>query len=209
MAKRQKATATLQLKIVLEHTDPSILRQVTIPNNFTLHELHLVIQSAYNWKNCHLHMFYKGKRRDTIAADINSDGWGGEADEGSQDTKKTFVTDFLGNDKEIYYEYDLGDSWSHSIKLEKTLPEPTTKPKLLNAENYAPVEDCGGDWGWYEKLEFLANYPKKPTEDDKDLLNWLAELIPELDKKNPRTFNPTEINKSEIAARIEKYTKMN
>lgn len=196
--KSLKNTGAFQLKITLDNSKPPIWRRVLVPNNFTLHDLHLVIQASFNWFNYHLYGF---NLSDKQAVDSKSGQWDGLEDY-QVDSKTYLVKDVISEPKmRLVYEYDFGDGWRHIIELEKILDENLQNPKLIKESNYAPVEDCGGIWGWYDKLDFLKNYPKKPSADDKELLNWMVDLIPELDETNPRTFDPSVVNFDEIAER--------
>ena len=55
--------AVLRIKIVLLGTKPPIWRRVLVPAEFTLAQLHDVVQAAMGWEDCHLHQFYIGKQR--------------------------------------------------------------------------------------------------------------------------------------------------
>jgi len=170
-----------------------------------LHDLHLVIQSAFYWYNCHLYGFDLPGNNRLQACDITSGQWEGDQED-QVDSKKLLITDVLNEkQKYLHYEYDFGDGWRHTIQLEKSQDGVIEKPKLIKAQNFAPVEDCGGIWRWYENLERLKNYPAKPTADDKELLEWMAELIPDLDEENPKDFDPTKVNFQELAENIELY----
>ena len=46
-----------QFKIVLENTKPAIYRRIQVPENYTFWDLHVAIQSAMGWTDCHLHQF--------------------------------------------------------------------------------------------------------------------------------------------------------
>ncbi len=46
-----------QLKITLRDIKPPIWRRVQVQSSTTLSKLHLIIQAAMGWYNCHLHSF--------------------------------------------------------------------------------------------------------------------------------------------------------
>ena len=48
-------------------------------------------------------------------------------------------------------------------------------PRYIGGEHPAPPEDCGGLWGFYEKLEILAD-PKHP--DHGEIADWLEGYDP-------------------------------
>jgi hypothetical protein len=50
-----------QLKVTLLGLEPPIWRRVAVPSDFTLGDLHHVIQFAMGWEHSHLHDFRIGK----------------------------------------------------------------------------------------------------------------------------------------------------
>jgi hypothetical protein len=76
------------------------------------------------------------------------------------------------------HEYDFGDGWGHTIRVEKILqPEKELKaPVCLDGKRSAPPEDCGGKGGYHDVLKALRN-PSHP--DSAELLEWLGEYDPE------------------------------
>ncbi|HPQ02586.1 MAG TPA: hypothetical protein PK183_04695 [Bacillota bacterium] len=48
------------------------------------------------------------------------------------------------------YEYDFGDSWQHTITLEKTVSSDTLEVTYLDGRGERPSEDVGGSWGYME-----------------------------------------------------------
>ena len=86
-----------RLKITLDDITPAVTRRVEVPLDITLSDLHLVIQAAMPWDNCHLYEFSARKIRWGIADD-DSD-WG---DDGPLDARLQEVEDGGGED-------DLGE----------------------------------------------------------------------------------------------------
>ena len=43
----------IELRAVLEGTKPSVYRTIQIPSNMTFHDLHRVLQEAFNWYGGH------------------------------------------------------------------------------------------------------------------------------------------------------------
>lgn len=50
-----------QLKISLMDLEPEIWRQIIVPKDILLSDLHHVIQIAMGWTNSHLHQFIKNR----------------------------------------------------------------------------------------------------------------------------------------------------
>lgn len=110
--KPAKPREAYQLKITLIGSKPTIWRRVLVAAEFTLEELHWVIQVAMPWKDSHLHQFHdkRGTRY--------SDGRFGL--EEVTDEARTTLSEALRKPKDrIVYEYDFGDGWEHLVVLEK------------------------------------------------------------------------------------------
>jgi hypothetical protein len=97
------------------------------------------------------------------------------------------IEEYLGKiDAAVYYEYDFGDSWMHEIKLIKILKNDgkIKAPAIIDGENAAPPEDCGGIGGYYDLLEAIKN-PKSPEHED--MMEWLC-------IEKPSDFDPAKFN---------------
>jgi hypothetical protein len=53
----------LQIRDTLAGIDPPVWRRLVVPSAWHLGELHLAIQAAFSWWNCHLHEFRIGGLR--------------------------------------------------------------------------------------------------------------------------------------------------
>ncbi|MGB7161477.1 MAG: plasmid pRiA4b ORF-3 family protein [Tepidisphaeraceae bacterium] len=155
-----------QIKVTLLGSKPAIWRRMLLPSDFSLEELHWVIQAAMPWTNSHLHQFYDKNRTFYSDPKFNL--------EDVEDEARTKLSDLLARPKDrIVYEYDFGDGWEHGIELEKILPrEPKQKlPICVAGKRAAPPEDCGGIWGYADMLAILKN-PKH--EEYEDRLEWVG-----------------------------------
>jgi hypothetical protein len=79
------------------------------------------------------------------------------------------------------YEYDFGDSWMHTVLVEKIIePEPGEQyPACVKGKRACPLEDVGGIWGYQHFLEATRN-PERPDYPAEDLLEWVGgEFDPE------------------------------
>lgn len=164
-----------KLKIILEGSVPKIYRTVIVPEKFTFHQLHSVIQNVMNWEDSHLYQFNTGRPyssdsimltdEDEYEDDFFPDHYK------KYDAEKTYLSDFFnGQCKKMMYTYDFGDDWSHSITVLKKPAEEAFSPRCIKGENAAPVEDCGGIWGFYEMLEIIDK--KRKTAEDKERMEW-------------------------------------
>jgi hypothetical protein len=189
----------LQLRIELDNTEPKIWRSVQINDDLIIDALHPVIQIAMGWEFDHMYAFSPGtvkkkkKNNDDYLAKLLSDILSGKAlannklnskklDPFEEDEEEAFgalpITEvFLKKGSKIKYEYDFGDSWRHTITLEKIIEadKPLKKPLCIAGEMACPPEDIGGVWGYYEALE-IVNDKKNPGYED---FSWLKGFKPD------------------------------
>jgi hypothetical protein len=148
-------------------------------NTTTLVQLHEIIQISMGWTNSHLHHFIIG---DTFYSDPLF-----ELERANNERRATLASLGLEPASKFSYEYDFGDSWVHTILIEKVLPpEPNIHyPYCLKGSRSGPPEDCGGIWGYMDLLEIL----KDP--DDPEYEGW-KEWPPE--GFDPTAFDLKAIN---------------
>lgn len=159
-------TTVYQLKVTLRNIKPPIWRRLQVESSITLSKLHLIIQAAMGWYNCHLHSFTIGG----IEYGKPEPNYGLEL----RDENKAKLGSLIKQEKaKFFYTYDFGDSWEHLILVEKILPkEPNiTYPICIKAKRACPPEDCGGPWGYMEFLEAIQN-PNHPEHES--FLEWLG-----------------------------------
>lgn len=157
-----------QLKVTLNGIRPPIWRRILVPSDIRLGKLHRVLQSVMGWDNYHLHQFVAGG----IMYGTHGDEFGMDLD--VEDEDKCKLHDLLKTEKKtIRYEYDFGDSWEHTILLEKILPYEVDQklPRCLKGKRACPPEDCGGVWGYQELLEKLES-PDDPEH--QEMIEWLG-----------------------------------
>jgi hypothetical protein len=128
------AAAILLVKFWLTGISPMVWRRVLVPTNFTLRELHGVIQVAMGWEGIHLYDFR------LRAARYGS--W--EVAASSPDV--TLAALRFRKGARFIYEYDLNIPWRHEVRIEDRLePEARkTYPVCTGGDGACPPEDCGG-----------------------------------------------------------------
>ena len=171
-APSKSASGTVyQLKITLNDIRPPIWRRVQT-KDCTLGRLHDIIQAVMGWDDYHLHEFEIGPQRYGAPEQWQDDFWGDEAEMGNERKVKLGHLVEQGV-KKIRYQYDMGDSWWHTITVEKTLPAEAgiTYPRCIAGERACPPEDCGGPWGYGNFVEAIQN-PKH--EQHEELLEWVG-----------------------------------
>jgi len=162
-------TAIYQLRLSLVEIEPEIWRQILVPADIKLPKLHLVLQAAMGWRNCHLHTFRDAENSYSPMPEENL----------FLDEKNIRLCDLLQDQGQILeYEYDMGDSWLHIVEIEKVLkPEAgKTYSSCIDGANDCPPEDCGGAPGYENLFDVLAN-SKHPEY--KDMKQWLDNYGPE------------------------------
>ena len=173
-----------QLKVTLRDSKPPIWRRILVPDDITLADLHEIIQRAMGWENYHLHMF-------TIGGQVFGNPEDDETGEiGTVNEKRYRLTQLgLREKAKFSYEYDFGDSWDHTILLEKILPIDASVryPVCLTGKRACPPEDVGGIWGYEEFLEVLA---ESDHEEHDHYMEWSGGDF------DPEKFDLDEANRS-------------
>lgn len=180
------ANNAVQLRIVLEYIKPQIWRRIVLPDNYSLGDLHYLIQFVLGWHNCHLHCFDVDGMRYTFSEQA--------ADLEMEDETRLLLSDVLESGvKTFSYLYDFGDSWLHKITIEKATPIESDQPLpvCLSGARACPPEDCGSEPGYLELL--LALNADDPDEEQQDMLEWLESVAPGWD---PEFFDCEAINES-------------
>lgn len=173
--------AVYRLKIILVGAEPPVWRKVLVPGDVNLAGLHMVIQYAMGWTNSHLHMFHVGKTRYAP----RTPDW-----DDVEDERKVILRDIASRaGVKFFYEYDMGDSWGHEIRVEaitKATGEPQ-RPECLAGAGACPPEDCGGVGGYEDLLAALRD-PKHEQHDE--MVEWIGEDF------DPATFDLEAANKA-------------
>ena len=178
----RKPTQIYQIKITLDNTHPPIWRSILVPGSTTLLKLHDVLQIVMGWQDYHLHMF---KIDGLIYGNPEDDEYGDLGTLDESEFKLIQVIRRVG--QRFSYEYDFGDSWDHTLIVEKILPSQkgARHPLCLKGKRACPPEDVGGVWG-YEKFLEAINDPDHEEHDD--YLNWVGGGF------DPEAFNLDEVN---------------
>lgn len=191
-SRRKKGQRCLYtLDVTLKGSPRKVYRQLTVPSDLALNHLGEILVRAVGWGGYHLSQFIKGKNDYYAMPDNN-----GFVDFGENASKYT-VCDLLTRiGSKIQWEYDLGDSWIHEIKLvEKVATDADTQSAvmLVKATGACPPEDCGGIYGYRHLLSVL----KEPSSEEyEEMREWLG-----------GDFNPKSFSLSLARERIARYVK--
>lgn len=182
-----------QFKITLKDISPPIWRRIQVPSTYTFWDLHVAIQDAMGWLDCHLHEFrIRAKTGETLVFGIPSEdddflltderalpGWKHKISKYEEIIPSTFV-----------YAYDFGDDWRHKIDFEEVKPaEPgVAYPRCIKGKRACPPEDSGGAWRYPDLLDVLAD-PEHPEHED--TVQWIE--AQKGDIFDPEHFDPAEV----------------
>jgi hypothetical protein len=156
------------LRVTLEEIEPPIWREVAVPSDAALRDLHHVLQAAFGWKETHLHLF-----------EVLGERFGPRDPEmqGLHDELRARMAEVLLEAGAVAtYVYDLGDEWRHRIDVIAIEPDVAGRPRCLGGARAGPPEDCGGVPGYEKLLEALANPGDPQTE---ELREWAGRWRPE------------------------------
>ena len=165
------ASEPVQLRVELAEVEPPVWRTLQVPDDFTLGDLHAVLQIALGWEDAHLHEFVAEGGR-----------WGPPDEEAPgdlQDEDEVTVSEVLpAPGSALRYEYDFGDGWRHEITREAVAEEDDALPACVDGDRAGPPEDCGGPGGYQQLLAVLAD-PDHPEY--QETLDWLGDEFEEFD----------------------------
>jgi hypothetical protein len=177
---RKPKPRLLELTITLAEIEPPIWRRVRVPDTYTLHQLHRVIQLLFGWLDYHLYRFEIGERRFEQPMEEAED----------EDSTAVRLSDLeLLKNTQLTYIYDFGDNWVHEIVVDDIYTitpmdehDERLLPKLYGGERAGPPEDCGGPHGYAEMLEALRDpedpeHPEHPEHEE--YRRWAGDFDPE------------------------------
>ena len=162
-----------ELEVTLDLLTPC-KRTVMIPSNFNFYQLHRVLQKIFEWKDYHYHHFILKKDAKGIPTTIVQPLFMQDEIFGTQaiDSEKITVREVFEKQNLIEYEYDFGDGWMHTIKLNRFI-ENCNDPcaRCIELVGDAPMEDCGGAYGFDELMKILTD----PNHSEYDnIVGWLG-----------------------------------
>lgn len=180
------ASQIYQIKITLDRLNPAIWRRVEVPDNYTLGDLHMVIQIAMGWGDAHLHEFVVNKQRYSMVYDEMAQGAFAEAE--AEDEDEVYLSDvILKKGQKFRYTYDFGDDWQHTLSVEKMLPVDPARvyPVCTGGEHACPPNDVGGAPGYVNFVQAMLNVEHP---DHADMVEWYGPTF------DPYAFNLDAVN---------------
>ena len=197
----------LTVRISLRGTEPEVWRRFTIPGDLDLGKVHDALQQVMGWTDSHLHHFSLGEpyRSPYFLTEFDVE----DGDQGTVETDARLDQVLHDPGDTLTYEYDFGDGWTHTLKLESVdpLPEPATSGPgevagassaayplvCLAGKGACPPEDIGGVWGYEEAAAWLRAGGDDAHEFEngmtgQEMRDWLP------DGWHPDDFDLDEIN---------------
>lgn len=167
---KPKKTKIYQLKVTLKDSHPPIWRRILVPSGITFYRLHRIIQTVFDWQDCHLFEFSFSGTDVSIPQD---DEFTLPGSKPSKNAMRLKIDRLLTEEGRCVYTYDFGDNWEHGVVLEKVLePEAgASYPACVAGKRHAPLEDIGGIDGYYRFLEAISD-PR--NEEHEDMLEWIG-----------------------------------
>lgn len=175
--RRPFGVSTFVLSVQLDDCEPTIWRRLAVASDVCLDQLHEVLQSAMGWTGSHLHQFTIGPAaRDPWVLPFLSAYAEREGEDGvpERDVRLDQVLARPGD--RLYYDYDFGDGWEHTVTLLEVHPPDARAPRArcLSGARSCPPEDCGGVDGYGDILTALAA-PELADDEIRRRLAWLPE----------------------------------
>ena len=184
--------AAFTVRLALNVVEPPVWRRLRLASDLTLDQLHDIVQDTMGWTDSHLHHFVMGPdsldcRKHHFLAPFDIE----EGDDGIPENEVRLDQTIGEPGHRLFYEYDFGDGWWHTLELEKIEPWQDGDPIAfcLAGERACPPEDSGGPGGFGETLEVRAGNPHgRDPEWVEQILTWLPYGY------DPERFSADEVN---------------
>jgi hypothetical protein len=183
---RTDVASVHQFRVTLLGTNPLVWRRIQVPEHYSFWDLHVAIQDAMGWQDCHLHEFRVSVRpRGELRIGIPDPEFPEEhACSAGWDVP---VSEHVWREMPaIRYLYDFGDNWEHELIYEGLAARDASErcPRCVDGAAAGPPEDCGGLGGFEEFLRAIRN-PKHPNH--KEMRQWFGGPF------NPEAFDPSVV----------------
>jgi hypothetical protein len=185
---KNKFSRIYQFNITLKGIEPPVWRRIQVPETYTFWDLHIAIQDAMGWSDCHLHQFKISEPVTSAKVEIGIPDEQDDYYEILPGWKQKIADYFSPDNKTAVYTYDFGNNWYHSILLEKILPREAglLYPLCVDGQRACPPEDCGGPSGYEDFLEIIMDPGHERYE---EMLEWSGDFEPEYFDKDDVEFD--------------------
>ncbi len=185
---RPERPVCITVRVDLDGAKPPIWRRLALAGDLTLIDLHDVLQAAMGWTDSHLHQFVMGPgARNLQKLPFLTPYAESEGDEGIAESEVRLDEVVAAAGDRLYYEYDFGDGWDHTIEVESVAPYDDNEPRArcVAGKRACPPEDVGGIGGYLDLLAALAD-PTSAEEWTLERLEWIGRDF------DPGNFDVTE-----------------
>jgi Plasmid pRiA4b ORF-3-like protein len=157
-----------RLKIQLVGAKPDVWRRFHLTGDYSLADLHSIIQELLGWDNAHTHEFRVGKDRFQNPKHV------AEAHPDIFDEALMIGLLKLHVGQTFEYAYGSEDPWKFAIQVEKVWPVASVDDWEFEHDGggAAPPEDCGG-LDAYKGL--LVAYRNPKDEEHENAVEWLGD----------------------------------
>lgn len=183
-----------KLEIQLETDDEfekfdieKISRDIIIPENTTMYELHIIIQKLFGLNNM---KDYEFSYDDIMSEKVLTHGYIPHRRFCSthEDMNRIYLDSFFKKKISFYYEYDYCSEWVFLVRFIKVVEYDKYYATILNYKGeYNIVENCGGPWGLEYYLKIIKNTPKKLSKHDSNMLEKFEKF--DIDKTQEKLKN--------------------
>ncbi len=164
---RRAEVVTYRIRIDLRGTKPPLWRRLELASDLFLDQVHEIIQVAFGWTGGHLHQFGSGPGPyDPGTEHYLCPFQVAEREAGIPEEDVRLDEVLVDAGDKLFYDYDFGDDWQHTIKLEAVLPRRDSGPRAVcvAGRRDGPAEDCGGVYAY--ELISAATDPDNPDHAD-------------------------------------------
>ncbi len=185
---KKKSERVYHFKITLKGINPPVWRTIQVPETYTFWDLHVAVQDAMGWQDCHLHDFAVHNPQAQTKERIGIPDDDAEFDLDILPGWDHNISDYFSTkNSTATYVYDYGDNWEHAVKFEKIVPRDKEKkyPRCIAGERACPPENCAGIYGYQQFLEAIMDPGHKSHE---DFLQWAGADV------EPERFSPNEVH---------------
>ncbi|MBP2369081.1 plasmid pRiA4b ORF-3 family protein [Pseudonocardia parietis] len=161
---RRADVVTYRVRVDVTGTKPPLWRRLELASDMLLDELHDVLQAAFGWTDSHLHQFgsgteYYGRDTEYYLCPFEVE----EGETGIPEGEVRIDEVLAGPGDTLFYLYDFGDGWQHTVRLETVLPREGPGPRAVctAGRRPGPPENIGGVAGY--ELHSAATDPARPA----------------------------------------------
>jgi len=161
---------TFRFRIILQHENDDIFRDIDIETDATLESLHYCIQEAFEFDNSQMASFYLSndaweKGEEITLLDMNELG----SDDDIRMMNETIIgKTFVGEGDKVLYIFDFMNIWKFHIELVQigTAKNEISYPAIVNVVGQAPSQYSKSEVMQQEETVFLDALKEEDRIDD-------------------------------------------